>query len=442
MEEYGITIGELFKVIFKRIWWVIGVTVAVMAVAVLLVQLWYNPEERQYAISYDIRFPNSSSGQYPNGTELRVSDSILIDSLNNIKNGTCSEGDDNACDFSDIDIEGMVNNDAISITAITSETNESGEPTITGYRLTVSTKYFKDREQATAFIKKVAQYPVDKAQYIVENALYTYNLTQYDTGTSYEAKIASLINQKNYVMGIYDFIKSNYGEAYRPLGSSDKTISDYITEANNIFDSRIQNAYYNTVTANYYIWDTETFKLTANNSIATTRIEIANNEAIISALEAKIAELDKNGNSFDRIEAYHEKIASYVEKNAQLENKIKTTEETLAKIELYETDPDAIAAKAEFDAQLDRTRDKLANLTDTAKSLQIATYRNESMVLYVNNVIETEGGINIILAAVIGAVLGFVIVSAVILIKDLPEYKRRKYGNKAEEIKTESESEE
>lgn len=439
MEEYGITLGEICRIIFRRVWWVIGVTAAFLLITVLLVQFWYNPNNRQYTVSYNIRFPDSSSGLYPDGTPLRVTDSVLLGSLTEIKSGTYSEGEENAPDFSDIDIEDMVENDAISLTAVTTEARDSGEAGWSGYRLTVSYKYFKDSAQAVAFIKKIAEYPIDKAQYIVENALYNYNLTQYDVGTTYEAKIAALINQKNYVMSIYDFIKNNYGETYRPLGASDKTITDYINEASTIFDSRIQSAYYNTVTANYYVWDTETYKLTANASIEATRIEIANNEAIVSALEEKIAELDKNGTAFDQIEAYHEKIASYVERNTQLETSIKTTEETLAKIEIYENDPQAVEDKAEFDAQLDSTRAQLATLTETAKSLRIATYQNESMVLYVNNTIETEGGINILVAAVVGAVLGFIIVSVVILIKDMPEYKRRKYGDKIQSQTPETE---
>ena len=439
MEEYGITLGEICRIIFRRVWWVIGVTAAFLLITVLLVQFWYNPNNRQYTVSYNIRFPDSSSGLYPDGTPLRVTDSVLLGSLTEIKSGTYSEGEENAPDFSDIDIEDMVENDAISLTAVTTETSDSGESGWSGYRLTVSYKYFKDSAQAVAFIKKIAEYPIDKAQYIVENALYNYNLTEYEDGTTYDAKIAALINHKNYVMSIYDFIKNNYGETYRPLGASDKTITDYINEASTIFDSRIQSAYYNTVTANYYVWDTETYKLTANASIEATRIEIANNKAVVAALEAKIAELDKNGTAFDQIEAYHEKIASYVERNAQLETSIKMTEETLDKIKKYESDPQAVEDKAEFDAQLDSTRAQLATLTETAKSLRIATYQNESMVLYVNNVIETEGGINIIIAAVVGAVLGFIIVSVVILIKDMPEYKRRKYGDKIQSQTPETE---
>ncbi len=427
-EEYGITLGEIFKIIFRRIWWVIGVTAAFMLVTVLLVQFWYNPSKQQYTVYYNIKFPGSGSGQYPDGTTLNVSDSVLFNSLNEIKEGTYSQY---AADFSDIKIEEMIDKDGISITSIATEASDDGEAGWSGYKLSVASQYFNSDEQAVAFIKAVTSYTVDKAQYIVDNSLYDYYLTQYDIGNTYESKISSLVNQKNYVLGIYDFIKNNYGETYRPLGIGDKTITDYINEAYNIFDSRIQSAYYNTVTANYYVWDTETYTMTATASIDATRIEIANNQAIIDALEAKIKELDTSGSSFDRIEAYHSMIASYVEKNTQLETSIKTTEETLAKIEFYESDATAIEDKAEFDAALDSTRAELAALTETAKKLRIATFDNESMVLYRNNIIEPEGGINIIVAAVAGAVLGFIIVSAIILIKDMPEYKRRKYAAKA-----------
>ena len=38
-EEEGITLGELFRVIFKRVWVVVGVTLAITAIAVLIVAL-------------------------------------------------------------------------------------------------------------------------------------------------------------------------------------------------------------------------------------------------------------------------------------------------------------------------------------------------------------------------------------------------------------------
>ena len=81
MEEYGITLGEICRIIFRRVWWVIGVTAAFLLITVLLVQFWYNPNNRQYTVSYNIRFPDSSSGLYPDGTPLRVTDSVLLAKL-------------------------------------------------------------------------------------------------------------------------------------------------------------------------------------------------------------------------------------------------------------------------------------------------------------------------------------------------------------------------
>lgn len=429
-EEYGITLGEICKIIFKRVWWVIGVTAAFILITVLLVQFWYNPTHRQYSVSYNVRFPNSDSGQYPDGTALLIRDSVLLSSLKDVKEGTYSD-DEDYYDFSNVNIEEMLDNDGISISPISIKEGED-ETGWSDYRLTVSAEYFNSKEQAVAFIKAVSEYPVNKAKYIVNNSIYDYYLTQYNLGSTYEAKIDSLVNQKNYVLSIYEFIKSTYGESYRPLGVGDKTITDYINEATAVFDSRIQSSYYNTVTANYYVWDTETYERTAEASKAAIQMEIDNNDTIIAALEEKIKDL--GANQYDGTEAYHTMIASYVEKNAQLNNQIKTINDTLEKIKIYQTDPKAIEAKAEFDAALDSTRANLATLTETAKKVRIATYQNESSVLYLNNVIDAQGGINIIIAAIMGAILGFVIVSVVILIIDMPEYKKRKYEKNTEDI--------
>ncbi len=45
-EEEGITLGELFRVIFKRVWVVVGVTLAITAIAVLIVALLSNTSRK------------------------------------------------------------------------------------------------------------------------------------------------------------------------------------------------------------------------------------------------------------------------------------------------------------------------------------------------------------------------------------------------------------
>ena len=82
-EEKGISIGEIFKVIFKRIWWLVAATAAVMIVFVCVVQFWYNPNKQSYSASFVIRLPSDNA--YPDGTTLRMSDSVLLENLQIIK---------------------------------------------------------------------------------------------------------------------------------------------------------------------------------------------------------------------------------------------------------------------------------------------------------------------------------------------------------------------
>ncbi|MGN0818570.1 MAG: hypothetical protein ACI4L9_06330, partial [Candidatus Coproplasma sp.] len=84
-EERGISIGEIFKVIFKRAWWVLGVTVAFLLAFVLVVQLWYNHSKSAYNLQYTIEYPDSDTGLYPDGTAFRLSDVISLKTLNQIK---------------------------------------------------------------------------------------------------------------------------------------------------------------------------------------------------------------------------------------------------------------------------------------------------------------------------------------------------------------------
>ena len=88
--ENGLTVGDVFKIIFKRIWWVLGATLVCLAVLLMITELWYNKREQYYLISYDIVYPDIASGKYPDGSDLIVSDSISHETLTDIKNGVYS----------------------------------------------------------------------------------------------------------------------------------------------------------------------------------------------------------------------------------------------------------------------------------------------------------------------------------------------------------------
>lgn len=421
-EDNGVSLGEIFKVIFKKVWWVVAVTAAVMIIFVCLIQFWFNPSKQMYSASFDIRLP--SGNVYPDGTELRLEDSVLLENLQLIKDESLLSESKRTGNFADIDIQKMVEEDDVVLTHMI----EQKEDETYEYHNTVRIvkKYFKNKKQAAAFVKAVAEFSVDNAKNIVNNMNYSELLAKYQRYNTYEEKINALIAQKNYIESMYEKISDKYSGEYVPSGlNSGKSIDDYIRDLTDVFDTREQEAVRNTVSANYYVWDTATYLDNAQAKIKALEVEIEENK---NRIDAQIAERDKLKENFGSIQEtteFDKIIADLADRSAVMQNEIDKTNETLRRIDVY-IDGDGKAAKEAFDKRLDKICAQLEEATQVLKTVNIATYEEKAQAIYVNNKVEIKGGLNIILAAAIGVVAGFVIVSAVILIIDLPKYKREK----------------
>jgi len=417
-EEKGISIGEIFKVIFKRVWWVVGVTAAVMIIFVCLIQFWYNPSRQTYSASFDIRLPSGNS--YPDGTELKLEDSVLLESLQLIKDDELLPEDKRTGQFESVDIEKMVSEDGVQFL----QTVERQEDETYAYHNTVriGKKYFKNEKQGVAFVRAVVEFPVANSLYIVNGMNYSERLALYDAYLTYDEKINALTEQKNYILQKYEDIRTQYSGEYAPKGlDSEKMIDDYIREMTDIFDARQQEAIKDTISANYLVFDTETYKNTAQAKMDSLKISIDENEKRIVAQRAERDRLLQNNNIMEATE-YDKIIADLTDKNAVMLNEWNKTKETFDKID----SPEYVSAKSALDARLNEIRAKLETATATMRTVNIATYAEKAQAIYVNNKIEVNGGLSVILAALIGLVGGFVLVSIVILIIDLPKYKRKK----------------
>ena len=98
--EDGLSLGELFRVIFRRGWLVLVITVAVTIVGALAVALIINPMQTQYSLTFSYNYPNSSSQRYPDGTSFVYRDIVSQSSLETAK------ASDEA--FAGVDIEGTL----------------------------------------------------------------------------------------------------------------------------------------------------------------------------------------------------------------------------------------------------------------------------------------------------------------------------------------------
>ncbi len=428
-EERGISIGEIFKIIFRRVWWVIGVTAAVLLVFVCVVQFWYNPSRQTYSAQFELRLPSGSA--YPDGTALRLSDSIRLENLEKIKDESLIPEAERKGTFKDIDIDKMVAEDDITLTQVIEQLDD--ESYIYHNSINVAKKYFKDEDTAVAFLRAVVEFPVTNARYIVKNINYTERLAQYDEYTTYDEKIAALNAQKSYITSIYDGIAAAYGGEYVPAGiNSTKSIDEYRRDLINVFNATQQEYISKTIQNNDYYYNADDVLKNLELNIELAQRDIDRNEALI---QGQYEELEKvlgtipQEDLIKQITAFTDKISAYRQNIDSLKEDIAEYNRRIDSIKEY-TAPDSEKAgeKAEFEQMLDDIRDDLEERTQTAKSVYIATYNEKAEVIYVNNKITAEGGLNILLAGVIGLILGFVLVSIVILIIDYPKYKRAKFA--------------
>ncbi|MDE7087324.1 MAG: hypothetical protein K2O67_03930, partial [Clostridia bacterium] len=321
----------------------------------------------------------------------------------------------------------MVYSDRITVTETVKQ--EAGGTLRKTYTLTAYTDNFSSGTQAVKFLRTVANYPVDRANALVEGKDYRPYVSVYDSATTYEERIEALLAQKRYLQS-----------EYQKLTSSDKSIESKLAALENVFTSTQRQNLQDTITANYYVLDTKGYKANAETRKVALNKQIADNVKIIEAEEAKRG--DSNPNELNT-NPYDQIIAEITRRNAELDNEIKTIDKTIEAIESYTQEgTDGNKAKQAFDELFDTYRSQLLEATNTLKQESIRIYEDNSNVIFSSNVVGKSGGMSAIIAAVMGAVIGLVVSSVIICIIDLPRYKKQKYGSVAPESAVEEKKDE
>lgn len=412
-EERGVSIGEIFKVIFKRLWWVIGVTAAFMLVFVLLIQFWYNKNNRNYVVNYNISFPNSGTGYYPDGTAFRLSDLVTPKTLNEIK-----ASDER---FASIDVEEMYVNDDITIEVVDPSTTTKQEPSYISLQMSV--KYFTDTKQAAAFIRAVAEYPINHAMDLINQADHLVNLKAFDNSKTYGEQLAYLQAQLGYVDAKYSSLISLYGQYYSVNGV---TLAEYKMLLNKVFDSTDYANLVNELNTRYYVKDKDRFRQNYETEIEALNKEKRHNLTKIENLEEARDKVYQSGSTATDVETFNAQIVSLVNRNSQIDIELEEIQEKLDRLDAIDTQ-----AQTDFENKLQAVYDDLKEQTEIYEDIRVAVYEEKSVITYKSNKIKVSGGLNIIIAAALGAIIGFVGVGAVICIIDMPKYLKARDAKSA-----------
>lgn len=429
MEEKGITFGDIAKMIKKRVWLVVAVTLIVMIVATCLTAFVFNKGKDDYSLTFRLEYPNFESMEYPNGEVFNYETIIYAENLLAAKNSDKK--------FESIDLEKLASN--ISIDAEQKEVVENNVKinVPTGkYTLTVKSAYFNDAKHAKDFLiaimneaKKDVKDNLNKIDYY--SALHTY-----DVATTYEEKLSALRNQYNSVLNNYGkFIDSG---KYGDFTYNGKTLSELRAELVGKVLNKL-NYLTNDLSVNKYIMDqSKVVEVLAKNKVLEKEKE--NNIVVIESLKKEmddiIAKLGVSSVQLsETLVPYTQRIATLTERNATIDNELKATYTALG----YTNDGNKWNAPSQitlpndtyFKEGLSEVKNVIEESTSTYVLAQESLFNENTKVeLPTANLVVVDNGTSVVFVAIASALLSFLLVCLIVCLVDYPKYKKAKLENK------------
>lgn len=445
-EKQGISIGD----IFKKIWHAkitLGVTfVAVMVVGVLGIQYLYSKPSEKYTAGLTYNFEGAVEGKYPNGTTFNYQSIISLDNLATIKDSNDS--------YKDVDINGLVQDNAISITLVPQEvTSETGESTVTKlntFTFEASCSYFPNDTIAKSFISDLLNSQYTFAIGLYDAIDYDANLVLANSATTYESQITYLNAQAQYILTSYDELKELFG-AYAYIknpsesATTPDTISSKITDLTRYFNSVNINALSAEATEKLYLKGSadneDNIVQEVYNSLKSLLETYNYNQLLVDKLTKQFNELYQNNNIIiSSPNDLQTKIEQLVTSNVSIKSQITSL---APKIGYTFTDYNS---ETNTPAQIEKTGEPTyvfpdESYTNKVKefSLKISEYTNElkEATKYISstysnttfdypNIIQKTGGFSIVLNLAVSFVVAVILACIVAGIKGHIDMQKEK----------------
>lgn len=411
--ENGISLGEIFKVIFRRKWILLGVSV-VCALLMGIFSFVANKSDKVYQIKLKIDSPAIEGSLYPDGTSFTYKDLVSYDNLQSVKESNEK--------FADINIDTLFYQDGITVkTEYRSMRDETAEDQPTGYYIfTTNSKYFKSYSVTVDYVKSVAESAVSYIEKSTLSLDHSVNLALYANAETYSEKISYLEAQKNYLRNGYNKFVQLYGEQYAVNG---KTLASYIGELESSFSAYNIDNLKQELENKYYALEEEkqVYKQMSEIWLKDLTDEKADNASKIESLSAYLMELLQASSAQNiELDSLNEQIVALTVRQVDIEREMTEINNKLNALDTQDT--------AEFDAKLAKHYSALDAQTEIFGDVYVKTNSEKSRVVYDTNSLQNiSENKNVVLYAIVGLIGGFVVAAIVILIVDLPKYiKNRK----------------
>ncbi len=392
----GVTLGEVFRIILKRIWWVLGAAVVCALAVVLIVHFAINPARVSYSMRYELVYPTQAEEKYPDGTPFSYQKVVERENLNALRSQSR---------FSSINVDKMYQKDDISITAERTE----GQPT--RYTIQVKGGYFSGEGQAEEFIVALA---ASAKQDILNNAAaldYKIDAATF-AGASFAEQLRLLEEQKETLVAQYESWIGIYHPAYAVDG---KTLANRLAEVRVVYGESVQAELETTFKTSGYdgldLIGYETVDAAIEARTAQLNSERALNVSILKQFGVNVDEsgVPVSGSTLDGELANI--LQEYITRNAEIDFQLKNT-----------LKPDMVQAFAD---RLSAQYAALAAAADTANQVTESIYSANTEVRFEKQTVTQTGGMNAILMGIVAFVLVLIVGAIIAYVAESARARRK-----------------
>lgn len=453
--EDGMTLGEIFSLMFKKKLIVLITTLVVAVIGIVTILAVYNPMQKKVTAEYYYDKTTLTTGNYSNGEPFRMSDVISYDNIKAVIDSNEAYSKLNAQKiFESFTIENVQELDA--------EKNVKSY-----YKVTALRKLLKNDELAKKFMNDLISYPIKVNTEIMKDVDLTKQLVKYKEAKTYADAFGYLRTAYNEIVKEYNDIITTYGDIKISINNGEKIdVSTRLVNIEFYIKSQNLNTLYNTENGTGLITD---YGLILNYDFSRQSIQNELNELNnqLFVVDEQLASIDEQYKAiYDAIsnsgsttilsadaQSVIQKKSELSAQKIQLENqkqKIELRLENETATNVYygvggvksESQYNAITdvdTKAKYTAQniknqkdsIKSTLEGVYNYLDkefaTLKELKLEINTDATYVYYQSNAItKTTGGLNTIIAIALPVIAGLVIGCIVSFALSYSDFKKEK----------------
>lgn len=424
----GVSFSEIFRILVKRVWYILGATAAFTVIVVLLLHYAINPLISTYTMDFTLIFPTQGDGAYPDGAPFFYQDVISAPFLTDAKNSDPQ--------FSSLDTDKMLSLDDITIGPAETAPNV---PAVTGrYTLSVKGSYFSGSDMAEDYLRALANVPVTKMRDAAKHVNYA---TDKDTFQSapFEEQIKLLSDEKEALLAAYDAWILLYSETYTVRittgenSVSFRSLKDFRDSVVVLYGESVQSELNSELDFGGY----HTGEL--DGYIAQLKLEYAQNKAVIEEIKsilggsAQPVALAAEGTAGEGgvivgggNDTLSQTLAALITRNNRIDHWINVS----GKVENPTLTPENVQAFAD---RLYAEYEKLNSAAAEMTGVVTAIYAQGMGVQFDAQQVTTEGDVEIYVGAILAFLAGLILCSVIVYAVDKRKTGRPHPAPSAEE---------